>query len=339
MAVQNNVGYYANMSVLDRGVDFIGQRSSDLFKLIGNCTSIAISTMDLKPENVRYLSALGRTSTKIMADGIDALTLPAKITSLFKGADTLSKRMLSVTGVIDSTVKLLKFGHATKAWSLGGMESNVLALQNASGVVTCGIGAMNDIGDIRRPAQSETMKWAKCVSLAKNVARVALNVLAFVGTVWGIATWSPLMLSLATVGTVGSIASFFLKQSAQIAQANGVRREDTRFKEALRFIANSRETMVRRFEKVAYVVRDSRFQNGPDAHEAKQVVGRFLASMHHESVNQVFNAAYVANGDNNEGLGQNFGRLALRNGMLLDREDVLNAIGSAYDQYRAERAA
>jgi len=217
---------YAGMTVVGRILDFISARAADMFKLVGNAVSISTAALDLEPAQVRQFVGVGK-GAGTFANGLDALNLPSNATSLF-----YDPSLPNFTKTVDGVAKAYKFGKGMNFWKPASFDVHMQTAQNLAGIVTCSDLAFKDIDALKRPAPGEgapayrqeayQSKWTgKLISLTKNVARVAINVLAAAGALWGIAVWAPVMVGLATVGTVGSIASFFFKQNAEIIEANG----------------------------------------------------------------------------------------------------------------------
>ncbi len=337
----NITDYYQGMTPIRRFGDFMSQRPSDAFKAVGAFANVAISVTDMEPDDVRFVSNIGRTASKIMGDGIDAAGLPGQVAQLM----AKPKEILNVTGVIDKAVKAAKFASAAGFAKLGVWQGRVQIAQNAAGAVTCSVLASRDWEAIQkrapgadrpefvRKAYANTM-FAKQISLVKNVARTALNGLALLGTVGGIVTWSPIMLTLATTGIVGSIASFFFKQNAAIIKADAISSAEKSFEVAIEKVQNRESSLKDRALSALTAVKSPFFAASAAKH---QIIGHLLSEIPGgEFVDRVYTAVYVANGENDEGVGAEYGRIAAKHGVHFADRSVRDAIVEALSNYLAE---
>jgi|GEM_PF-1846913 len=219
---------YAGITLFGRVQKFVENKFGDIFKLINNITSIATTTLDLEPAQVRQLVGIGK-GAKTFASGLDAMGLPGNVRELISNPSPVT-----FCAAVDSSVKVYKFGKGMNFWAAAPFDADIHTVQNLSGIVTSSSKTYEDITGLIKlynkwpqPGAPElnlvvhNNRWrGGMVSLIKNIARIAINVIAAAGAIFAMAVWAPVVVGLATVGTVGSIVSYFFKQNADILEAN-----------------------------------------------------------------------------------------------------------------------
>lgn len=341
---------FENVDFFESATQFMQEEGRDLLKLAGNLADIAAKTISLDGQRIESLIAFARVSTKIFADGALALKFPESISAYYmhRPSDHLDEQIVKIANIAKSGIKLLKFGHEVKAWSLDLSQATVSLLQNGVGIVEYGSSAIKDIRCIRKnysahreeAAYQRTSRVAAyqggIISLLSNVTRVGLNALALGGGVLGIALSSPLMLALSTAGTVASIASYYFKNKSETVGRAGRREGELILTAGIQCIENNRETMLKKIEAVENVIQNPALQGEGDCGKrGRKAIGEFLAFMHHESIDQVFFAISGVHGQIPQGNEISFGRFVIRDGKFLDRREVQDAILSACQGYRA----